>query len=232
MRQRPDVFALIARQMRAIFADARHLMATDLAMGLVLARALQRRQRQLGKRFTMAHAPALSTLPHLLASPSAAQSASTVVLNERDAIIGSHDSATAPLSPPTAAAAATAATDTASVSDPAHIAASGAQPPLSVEAADDLAAARYYSKYAIGAYGWPLYVFMQPCSWCCGLAPACCLSGTFPRVIDDGDDDDDAVRRGQLNSTPNSKLARIFFGNSLFFVIFRVGYQRHFSSCL
>jgi hypothetical protein len=165
--RRPDVFALIARQMRAIFADARHLVATDLAMGLVLVRALQKRQRQLGKRFTAAHSnpsSSSSSLPAVSSSP--ALSTSSISLEEAN-----QDSATASASSPTSAF---------SASDPARIAASGAQPPLSIEAADDLAAARYYSKYAIGAYGWPLYVFMQPCSWCCGLAPACCLSGTSP----------------------------------------------------
>jgi hypothetical protein len=154
--------------MRAIFADARHLVATDLAMGLVLVRALQKRQRQLGKRFTAAHSPSCSSSSSSASEDSSpALSSSSISLEETN-----QDNATA--SAPSSSSASVFAFD------PARIAASGAQPPLSVEAADDLAAARYYSKYAIGAYGWPLYVFMQPCSWCCGLAPACCLSGTFP----------------------------------------------------
>jgi hypothetical protein len=40
----------------------------------------------------------------------------------------------------------------------------GQQPSLEVEDWDRIASAQYYSKYAMGAYGWPLYAFDYPAS--------------------------------------------------------------------
>jgi hypothetical protein len=38
--------------------------------------------------------------------------------------------------------------------------------------------AKYYSRYMIGVYGWPLYVLMNPCSFCPTVCCGCRTEGS------------------------------------------------------
>ena len=61
-----------------------------------------------------------------------------------------------------------------SVETPSDCALKGIQPDLLPEDWHRITRARYYANFAIGSYGWPLYVFTQPCSFC-DLCTSCCL---------------------------------------------------------
>jgi sn1-specific diacylglycerol lipase len=147
MRQ-PDVFSLIAKQMRTLFSDAHSLVLSDIMMGMVLVRALQKRQRRLGKKF--------------------------LISDQKSAGIADPDSLNIEMGAN--------ARGSFSGDDDAQAAQKGQQPHLSELSLRSISAAQYYIRYAIGSYGWPLYCFMQPCTWCCGLANACCLPSTELRA--------------------------------------------------
>lgn len=119
--RQPDVFHLIAKQMRTLFADAHGFVLSDLMMGLVLVRALQRRQRALGKRFLIALAEDNHKTEETVSvsGPASASVSASTVTSEAPAL------------------------------DVAQLAQAGVQPPLSEAAVCDLASARYYLRYAV-----------------------------------------------------------------------------------
>eukprot|EP00455_Lapot_gusevi_P017279 TRINITY_DN1917_c0_g2_i1.p1 TRINITY_DN1917_c0_g2~~TRINITY_DN1917_c0_g2_i1.p1 ORF type:complete len:781 (+),score=164.57 TRINITY_DN1917_c0_g2_i1:145-2343(+) len=148
-QREPDVFSVIAKTLKLLFNDLKGIVVSDVAMGLLLVRGLQDQQRKLGKKF-------------YAISPAEArrlQQPSTVAPPEQD----QGGAASIELS--------SIAVDVPANS--AELAHRGIQPDLNPQDWARLAEARYYVSYALGAYGWPLYVFNEPSSALrlCG----CCL---------------------------------------------------------
>eukprot|EP01006_Ploeotia_vitrea_P028415 TRINITY_DN61115_c0_g1_i1.p1 TRINITY_DN61115_c0_g1~~TRINITY_DN61115_c0_g1_i1.p1 ORF type:complete len:824 (+),score=375.68 TRINITY_DN61115_c0_g1_i1:14-2485(+) len=187
-----DMFTTIARHLATIFA-AKGLVASDVFVGLMLVKAMQVGETRAGKkRFYVTDPDALAEYHRSKNAPPPVKG-SKIAENDGDAAfmamhtdLDADDEKSArdvridiPAPSPALSDASFSTPQSLSADDPiARLASQGIQPELPEAHWIRIESARYYSRFALGSYGWPLFTLMDPCACLTGRLCGCCMN--FP----------------------------------------------------